>query len=366
MKQVQLNKAEVNIKEWQKKPVKPGEQVILIKEDTFLMLERNLPALYIRDINNLPEFLLPASQSLDYGESERAGGLKSGSQRIIGLIPPSYRKDILCLQSAVIEKNPEQYKIFENLGRHLDMIYKEHLPRQHNLHVHLLQKHQGILPEYFISGTPFTSGIFNKNNSLGYHKDQANIRHSMSVMLVMRNGVAGGKLHLPEYNVLIECGNNSLFIFDGSSILHGVTPIIETHLGAYRISIVFYSLKAAKKCKTQDEEIFHASQKYDRIAEKKVTVYKKRESTTRNQSAFLEALRLNGGDIKNAAETAEIRRGTFYDWCNADSEFKEKAIGILSSVELYTKSKIWKEVLEGKLNALKRLYALTVKKTKKK
>lgn len=372
MKQITLQKSKSNTTNWKDIPVLPSKDTVLINEDSIIHFEGSgvLPALYIKNVTDLPEFLIDAALSLKYSASIRAGELHSAEQKIFGLIPPSYQKEIMCMRSAVFEKHPEQYDIFEALGKRLSELYKEHLPSQYKLHTRLLSTHNEILPEYRLGATPFTSGILNKNNSLGYHKDQANITHSMSAMLVLRKGVAGGDLHLPDYNTLIKCDNNALFIFDGGCITHGVTNIIKRHPDAYRVSIVFYTLKAAKKCKTQSEEIKQAGLKYDVIAKRKQTIQEvkpkpvrtKRASTIRKQEVLLKALELNAGVVDSACEVSDISRDSYYRWLNRDNEFNAKVQEILPKVALFTKSKLYLGALENKRSETERLYRSNQKK----
>ena len=74
-------------------------------------------------------------------------------------------------------------------------------------------------------------------------------------MAVFKHDVEGGYLCLPEYRVAVECKNNSLFIFDGQSILHGVTPIRRLTTEGYRYSIVYYTLQQMANCLPPEEEL---------------------------------------------------------------------------------------------------------------
>ena len=80
-------------------------------------------------------------------------------------------------------------------------------------------------------------------------------------MVVFKGGVSGGFLSLPEYRAGVELKDNSLFMFDGQSILHGVTPIKKHNPNSYRYSIVYYSLRQMWKCLTIDEEVIRIRQR---------------------------------------------------------------------------------------------------------
>jgi hypothetical protein len=112
-----------------------------------------------------------------------------------------------------------------------------------------------VLRDYVIPGTPFTSGIVNKNNPLKYHFDSGNFKEVFSTMLAIRGGTAGGHLALPAYDVGLAIANNSVTIFDGQQILHGVTPIKFLTPDAYRFTIVYYSLRKMWDCLPLREEV---------------------------------------------------------------------------------------------------------------
>jgi hypothetical protein len=77
-------------------------------------------------------------------------------------------------------------------------------------------------------------------------------------MLVLREGMKGGWLVLPEYDARFFLRNNSIFMFDGQQILHGVTPMAKEREDGYRYSIVYYSLRGMWKCLTLTEELAQA------------------------------------------------------------------------------------------------------------
>lgn len=60
---------------------------------------------------------------------------------------------------------------------------------------------------------------------------------------------------MPEYNACFELKDNSLLMFDGQSLIHGVTPIRRKTRDAHRFSIVFYSMQQMWNCLTPEEEI---------------------------------------------------------------------------------------------------------------
>ena len=118
-----------------------------------------------------------------------------------------------------------------------------------------------VLGEYKIPKTPFTSGIVNKDNQLKYHFDTGNFKEVYSAMLVLKRDIAGGHLSIPEFDMGIELKNNSLFMFDGQGLLHGVTPIFKKTARAVRYSIVYYSMRQMWNCLPITDELIRIRKK---------------------------------------------------------------------------------------------------------
>lgn len=65
----------------------------------------------------------------------------------------------------------------------------------------------------------------------------------------------GGGLSIPEIDTYIDLQDNTLLIFDGQELLHGVTPIAKQSKKSYRYTVVYYSLIQMWKCLTITEEM---------------------------------------------------------------------------------------------------------------
>jgi hypothetical protein len=76
-----------------------------------------------------------------------------------------------------------------------------------------------------------------------------------SGMLVFRDGVAGGMLALPEFDLAVALKHKGLFFFDGQGILHGVTPMQLLRPTAKRYSLVYYSMKGMWQCEPLGAEV---------------------------------------------------------------------------------------------------------------
>lgn len=129
-----------------------------------------------------------------------------------------------------------------------------------------------VLPDWRLSNhSLWTSGVINKESALPYHRDGNNF-DAWSVMPVIRSGVRGGHLHIPEYDLVVPCRDGIAVAFFGKRLVHGVTPMRKIREDAYRVSIVYYALRGLKDCHTFAEETAYAgksrAERESRLAER--------------------------------------------------------------------------------------------------
>jgi hypothetical protein len=119
-----------------------------------------------------------------------------------------------------------------------------------------------VLPDWRIGEAKlWTSGVVNDTAALPYHRDGFNFS-TWSAMPVLRRGVRGGYLHLPEFGVALACADSTVALFPGKRWVHGVTPLARLRSDdGYRISIVYYALRGMKDCRTAAEETRRAQLK---------------------------------------------------------------------------------------------------------
>ena len=99
------------------------------------------------------------------------------------------------------------------------------------------------VPEKWRFAGLFSSSISNCNIAAPIHQDNANVRGSLNVIITKRLNARGGNLFVPDYDTTFNSVNNSMLVYPAWRNLHGVTPIVPTHQGGYRNSLVWYSLK---------------------------------------------------------------------------------------------------------------------------
>lgn len=192
-----------------------------------------------------------ALQRIKYQETERTAGLKTVS-RTFGFAPRvTLRKDF-CSASALVNESPEEHELICEMGREVAGVYLSRAPKIFQSHEDVT--HSKVRGEYAIAGTPFTSGIINKNNPLKYHFDTGNFKKVFSCMMAFKKDCEGGYLVLPEYDLALEIAHDSLLLFDGQDILHGVSPF-KIGEGGFRYTVVYYSMQRMWDCLTITDEL---------------------------------------------------------------------------------------------------------------
>lgn len=195
--------------------------------------------------------LVAALKRIDYRRDSRTSGMLTES-RTFGYHPRVTLRRDFCTTSALANEQPKAHEMVMGYAERVSKYYEQYDPDLYHEHQREVER---ILDDYKIDQTVFTSGIINKNNPLPYHHDSGNIRNVWSNMLVFKHRTEGGYLSVPEYDVGFELKDNSLLMFDGQNLLHGVTPIKKTHKDGHRFSIVFYSLQKMWNCLPPEQEI---------------------------------------------------------------------------------------------------------------
>jgi hypothetical protein len=257
MQVIDIKKTDLDLKQFVKRSALQSDFQKLITEDT-LVTENHVPKILYKKIDgNLTNDVRQAVMTLKYEKGTRTTGLITES-RIFGYSPRNTIRKDYCSSTSLAYQYPEHNKIICEFGEYLANLYKKYFPEVYNIHNDIVKTK--ILESWRIGQSPFTSGIVNKNNPLKYHFDAGNIKNVLSNMVVFKNDVEGGFLSCPEYNIGFEVADNTVILFDGQKILHGVTPIKKTSDQAYRYSIVYYTLQQMWNCLPLSDEILRAQQ----------------------------------------------------------------------------------------------------------
>lgn len=243
--------------EYIKRSASESDIKVLFKEDT-LLTSGGRPIILYTKVDFSIEALRNKLREIKYDESERTRGIKTTS-RTFGYKPRVTIRRDFCTSTKLTAQESETNSVIIECGKKIAEIYKKYFPTTYDYHERKVRlgdvDTRGILPEWQIEGTPFTSGIINKDNPLKYHFDSGNVKGVCSCMLALRRDISGGHLACPELGIGFEIADRSLLIFDGQSILHGVTPIHKMSVHAHRFTVVYYTLQQMWKCEPLNEEL---------------------------------------------------------------------------------------------------------------
>jgi hypothetical protein len=185
---------------------------------------------------------------IKFGETVRQSTGKRNKSRTFGMAPRKlYQKRESCRPTALASDQPAEHQVLVDLAVRLGGMMEALAPE---VYLRDRETMTAVEDEWRIAeGSTWTSGVVNKTSTLPYHTDGFNFR-TWSVMPVVRRGTRGGHLHLPEYDLAVECRDGWTVSFCGFDLWHGVSPIRLVEPDGYRITIVYYSLRGMKDCFT--------------------------------------------------------------------------------------------------------------------
>lgn len=262
MKIIEIKRrADRSPKDYIKRSASEGDYSRLIEEPCIITENGVVKVIYDHFEGNTAD-IVKALRKIKYATGRRSRGLLSTS-RVFGYTPRNEMRQDYCSATSLAREAPKEHALVCDLALRLEEHYKRYNPEGWEKHKALTD--EKVKDDWRMGGKSiFTSGIINKNNPLKYHNDSGNFNDVYSLMIVFKGGVEGGYLSLPEYDIAFKLPNNSLFMFDGQGLLHGVTPIKYTSDQAYRFSIVYYTLKRMWQCLEPSAELA-------RIQERKTT-----------------------------------------------------------------------------------------------
>jgi len=257
MKIIEIKPKEIDIELYKKRTALESDAKNIITEDTIITTNGQPVILYCRLKENLDN-LRWAVQNINYVKGERSRGLISQSA-VFGFKPKIAMRQDYCSATAMARNNAKEHFIITDFAKNLSNYYENNFTEVFAKHKNIVK--EKIKDQWVIKGTPFTSGIVNKDNPLKYHFDAGNFKGVLSNMVAFKKNMIGGRLVIPAYDIKLEIEDGSLSIFDGQSILHGVSPFIKQNDNAYRYTIVYYTLEQMWKCETITDELIRIRQK---------------------------------------------------------------------------------------------------------
>lgn len=229
-----------------------GMQDGLLPRTTIILLDLKK---YGVDLSHLVEHLL----RIKYSSLNRVSGhaaIGAPRQRVFGYMPRKTGHRDYCTVSSLAWDDDKAHGALEDGAQTAEHFYRMLNPVLYD--AHMQQVDNEVQARYHLNNGVFTSGIVNKDNPLPYHYDTGNFAAVWSAMYVFKSpGYSGGRLHVPEYDCAFDLPDHSLLMFDGQGLVHGVTPVVNEG-GAYRYSVVYYSLRMMWQCLTTWEEVSRA------------------------------------------------------------------------------------------------------------
>jgi hypothetical protein len=192
------------------------------------------------------------------GVTRQQMGIENHS-RTFGMAPRKpFQTREACRPTSLSYEQPEIHDVLVRTADRLSLMMRKIAPEVYD---NDKTETNAVADEWRISeDSLWTSGVINKTSTLPYHYDGNNF-DMWSAMPVVRRGIRGGALSMPEYGVTVECRDGWVLFFPGYRYLHGVTPIAHVTKDAYRYSVVYYCLRGMKDCFTYAVEQAEARKK---------------------------------------------------------------------------------------------------------
>jgi|LakMenEpi03Aug12_release.lakeMendotaPanAssembly.Ray.scaffolds.fasta_scaffold309323_2 hypothetical protein len=253
MQYLSVPKRTIDLSQWRRRKAALSDCARFVEEDTVVEVDGKPVLAYWHRLDKDFSVLRAALGRIRYIEAFRAAKEAMFTRaRTFGYAPRLPLRNQPCRKTSLAADQPLEHSVLVDAARIAHDCYKTAFPEQAAKHAEISAK---VLPEYRIADTPFTSGIVNQNNPLPYHFDRGNFKSVNSAMLGFKNEIEGGHLTVPEIDTAFAIGDQSLLLFDGQSLLHGVTPFRRLSDSAARYTVVFYSLEGMWRCEPPGEEV---------------------------------------------------------------------------------------------------------------
>jgi hypothetical protein len=191
----------------------------------------------------------------NYSTTLRSSGTRNASRTFGFTTRSAVLQRESCTPTSLSWESPEAQITLNQTAEDLAAFLLKELPEVYEQSHNEIQQ---VLPEWRMTEDAlWTSGVINQSSALPYHRDGANF-DTWSAMPVVRRGMDGGHLHMPEYGITINCRDGWALYFNGYAYVHGVTPMSTRAKDGYRYSIVFYAKRGMKDCHTYAVEVGEA------------------------------------------------------------------------------------------------------------
>lgn len=258
MKTTDLAKKDIDLSLFYKRLAKEKDCSLMIGGETLIRID-GVPKILLAKVPSGVSMSSVRSAALRIKASKvkriSKGLITGGKNRIFGYRPQRAMSfgSPTCAKASLAAEDADADMALCEFAEALSPLYKHFFPHEYESNLEVARGK--ISKDWIIGDTPFTSGIVNVSSQLPYHYDIGHFSKSLSIMLVLKDGCHGGNLCLPEIDANLQLEDGYVLIFDGQELLHGVTPILKMKEGAYRTTIVWYTLQSMWRCLTYSEEI---------------------------------------------------------------------------------------------------------------
>lgn len=226
-------------------------------EDSLFVVDGQPIGFYLAKLPERPGKLVDVADAelnstrVPKSEMRRSSGLHGDGEKdvrqyscIIGSIPPKpHMRRAYATKSSVhaVASARTFVKAMSMAGREALELIQDAAPEVYQVHRKAVEAR---VPEEWRFADLFTSSISNFNIAAAIHQDNLNVNGAVNVIITKRRNSTGGNLYVPDYDVTFNSADNSMLVYPAWRNMHGVTPIVPTHPGGYRNSLVWYALDA--------------------------------------------------------------------------------------------------------------------------
>jgi hypothetical protein len=182
----------------------------------------------------------------------RSNGIPKKSS-VFGCVPRSASRSDYCRFTRQTHEDIDGFRTVVEFGKTVSDLYRRYFPDKYKLACDEISS--TVDPDWLYHDIPYLTCNFNINHAIKHHRDSGNFKSHLSNVLILKNDISGGELVCPEFGIALGQADNSLTIFDGQGILHGVMPIKSLSEDSYRSSIVYYTLSGMKNCLNRADEL---------------------------------------------------------------------------------------------------------------
>jgi hypothetical protein len=245
----------INFDSIRKVQPKLSERGKIIDEETIIYVGGKPALAYTFIPADLLDGLRAAVKTTNYAVTHRSNGLPTKSS-VFGTLPRVTMRCDYCRVTRPTVNEPENLERIIAFRKHVDDVYQRYFPA--NYESALAEVKNTIHDDWRFGDTPFLTCNINVNFAIPYHKDAGNMPSALSNVTIVRDGVEGGELVLPEFGVSLSQRDGALVFFDGYKIAHGVLPFRKTREDGYRASIVYYTMRDMRNCFSKQGELERA------------------------------------------------------------------------------------------------------------